>query len=250
MSIEAKFYRLTEKFQKREAEHEKSMSEVLKVTGENYARLEGQHHKNIIVMKEAEERARAEETKRAKAEAEIAKLREKMKELESECVRRLGDAHKEGMEEGLTKGEELGLTKGKELGREGAMGEVTAQFKMVYNSGFRHGWKLALSKTEQPEVSELFLRANTPLPYPDAGLKNSNDEGDEEDEEGEEEEGEEGTEEGGHNEEERKEGEGRKEEEKRKEKRRYARNRPTFGRWLERSDYRNRRRGWNDRTTA
>ena len=54
---------------------------------------------------------------------------------------------------------------------------------MVYNSGFRHGWKSALNKTEQPETSDLFLRADTPLPYPDAGLKNSDDEGDEEDEE-------------------------------------------------------------------
>ncbi len=98
-----------------------------------------------------------------------------MKELQSECVLLLDKAHKEGMEEGLTKG--------KELGREGAMDEVKAQFKMVYNSKFRHGWKSTLNKTEQPETSDFFLRANTPLPYPNAGLKNSNDEGDEEDEE-------------------------------------------------------------------
>jgi hypothetical protein len=37
-----------------------------------------------------------------------------MKELEAECISRLGNAHKEGMEEGLKKG--------KELGKEGAMG--------------------------------------------------------------------------------------------------------------------------------
>ncbi len=49
-SIEAKFYRLTEKFQKNEAEHEKT-SEMLKVVGDNYARLEEQHHKTIVVMK-------------------------------------------------------------------------------------------------------------------------------------------------------------------------------------------------------
>jgi hypothetical protein len=97
-----------------------------------------------------------------------------MKELESECVRRLGTAHKEGMEEGLKKG--------KELGREGAMGEVAAQFKLVYNSRFRHGWKSTLSKTEQPESSDLFLHTSTPLPYPDVGLKNFDNE--EEEEEG------------------------------------------------------------------
>jgi hypothetical protein len=209
--MEAKFYRLTEKFQKKEAE-QKKLSELLKAAGDDYTRLEGQHHKNIAIMKEAEERARVEETRRAEAEtimkgaeerarveetrrveaeAEIVKLQEQVKRLESECVNRLGLAHQEGMEEGLVKGEELGLLKGKELGREGAMGEVTAQFKMVYNTGFRHGWKSALSKTGQPEMSELFLRTNTPLPYPNAGLRNSDDEGDEEDEEGEEEEEEE-----------------------------------------------------------
>uniref|UniRef100_A0A2N9ERS7 Uncharacterized protein n=1 Tax=Fagus sylvatica TaxID=28930 RepID=A0A2N9ERS7_FAGSY len=248
-SMEAKFYRLTEKFQKKEAE-QKKLSELLKAAGDDYIRLEGQHHKNIAIMKEAEERARVEETRRAEAEtimkgaeerarveetrrveaeAEIVKLQEQVKRLESECVNRLGLAHQEGMEEGLVKGEELGLLKGKELGREGAMGEVTAQFKMVYNTGFRHGWKSALSKTGQPEMSELFLRTNTPLPYPNAGLRNSDDEGDEEDEEGEEEEEEEGEEEEedgdeegaeelGHKKEESKEGEGRKEEEKEKKK--------------------------------
>uniref|UniRef100_A0A2N9G9N8 Uncharacterized protein n=1 Tax=Fagus sylvatica TaxID=28930 RepID=A0A2N9G9N8_FAGSY len=66
-SMEAKFYRLTEKFQKKEAE-QKKLSELLKVAGENYTRLEGQHHKNIAAMKEAEECARVEETRRVEAE--------------------------------------------------------------------------------------------------------------------------------------------------------------------------------------
>jgi hypothetical protein len=57
---------------------------------------------------------------------------------------------------------------------------------MVYNSGFRQGWKSALTKTGQPESSELFLRSNTPIPYPEEGFKDSEDEAEEE--EGEEEE--------------------------------------------------------------
>ncbi len=69
------------------------------------------------------------------------------------------------------------------LGKEETMDEARTQFQMVYNSGFRHGWKSALSKTGQPETSELFLRTNTPLPYPTAGLKNSDDETEEEDDE-------------------------------------------------------------------
>uniref|UniRef100_A0A2N9ID30 Uncharacterized protein n=1 Tax=Fagus sylvatica TaxID=28930 RepID=A0A2N9ID30_FAGSY len=153
MSMEARHFKLTEKFQKSEEEHEKAMSDMLRAAGENHKKLEDELSRSMNMLKEAEERVRTKESKRAKAEAD-------------------------GMEEGLKKG--------KELGREGAMGEVTAQFKMVYNSRFRHGWKSALSKIEQPKTSDLFLRANTPLPYPDAGLKNSDDEGGEEDEEEEE----------------------------------------------------------------
>jgi hypothetical protein len=78
------------------------------------------------------------------------------------------------------------------LGKEEAMGGVKAQFQLVYNSGFRHKWKSALNKTEQPETFELFLRTNIPLPYPEAGLKDSEDKVDEEDDEDEETEEEQG----------------------------------------------------------
>ena len=44
-----------------------------------------------------------------------------------------------------------------------------------------------MSKTEQPETFDFFLRANTHLPYPKVGLKNCNDKADEEDDEEEEE---------------------------------------------------------------
>jgi flagellar biosynthesis/type III secretory pathway protein FliH len=134
--MEARVFRLTEKLQKKEAEHEKNMSEVLKAAASNYKKLEDEHFKNINTMKEAEERAWTEETKPTKVEAEIAEIQEKMKKLESECLLSIGKAHKEGMEKGLVKG--------KELGKEGAMEEVKAQFQMVYNSGLRHGWKSAL----------------------------------------------------------------------------------------------------------
>ena len=138
--MEARVFRLTEKLQKKDAEHEKSMFEVLEAASDNYKKLEGEHFKNINIMNEAEERARTEEGKRVQMEAELAEMQEKMKKLESECLLSIGKAHKEGMEEGLVKG--------KELGKEGSLEEVKAQFKMVYNSGFSHGWKSALSKTE------------------------------------------------------------------------------------------------------
>uniref|UniRef100_A0A2N9GIS9 Uncharacterized protein n=1 Tax=Fagus sylvatica TaxID=28930 RepID=A0A2N9GIS9_FAGSY len=183
LSMEARVFRLTEKLQKKDVEHEKSMSEVLESAADSYKKLEDGHFKNINIMKEAEGRARTEEEKRIQMEAELTGMREKMKKLESECVLLISKAHKEGMEEGLEKG--------KDLGKEGAMGEVATQFKMVYNSGFRNGWKSALSKTKQPETPDLYLRAKTPLPYPDAGLNNSDDEAEDEDDEGDEEEKEE-----------------------------------------------------------
>uniref|UniRef100_A0A2N9HQU1 Uncharacterized protein n=1 Tax=Fagus sylvatica TaxID=28930 RepID=A0A2N9HQU1_FAGSY len=250
MTMEAKFYRLSEKHQKTVAEHEKVMSDTLRAASENLKKLEDEISKKANLIKEAEERARAEGTKRSEAEeraraegtkrseaeAEVVRLHERVGKLESECISRLNKAHQEGRREGEEKGMEEGLQKGKALGREGAMGEVATQFQLVYNSGFRLGWKSALYKTEHPETSELFLRTGTPLPFPDAGLQESDDEGSEEvgvDEEEEEEEGEEGQqgkegkegegekEDGGELEErEVVEGEGRKEEEADKEKER------------------------------
>ena len=116
--MEARVFRLTEKLQKKDAEHEKSMSEVLEVAANNYKTLEDEHFKNITIMKEPEERARTEEAKRAQMEAEITEIREKMRKLESECILSIGKAREEGIEEGMAKG--------KELGKEGAMDKVKA----------------------------------------------------------------------------------------------------------------------------
>uniref|UniRef100_A0A2N9J741 Uncharacterized protein n=1 Tax=Fagus sylvatica TaxID=28930 RepID=A0A2N9J741_FAGSY len=118
------------------------------------------------------------QTKNAKREKSMVELQEKMRKLESECIWSIGKAREEGKEEGMVEG--------KELGKEEAMGEVKAQFQMVYNNGFRHRWKSALNKTEQPETSNLFLRSNTPLLYPDARLKDSEDEAGEEEQDEEE----------------------------------------------------------------
>lgn len=95
--------------------------------------------------------------------------------LESECLTKLGKAREEGLVEGKIEG--------KKLGHEAAMEEARTQFRMVFNTGFRRGWKHVLTKTEQPETSELFLRSNTPIPYPEEGLNKSKDEAEEEGEE-------------------------------------------------------------------
>ena len=159
------------------------MTQELQKKGADYKRLEDQHFINVNLMKKAEERARTEEEKRKKIEVELTEQKEKVRKLESECIASIEQARIAGIEEGKAEG--------KKLGHDGAMEEARTQFRMVYNSGFRRGWKSALTKTEQPETSELFLRSNTPIPYPEEGLRNSEDEaeGEEEDEEEDDEEG-------------------------------------------------------------
>ena len=167
------------------------MTQELQKKGADYKKLEDQHFINVNLMKEAEERARTEVENRKRAEVELTELKENIKKLESECLASLGKAREEGKEEGKAEG--------KILGHESAMEEARTQFRMVYNTGFRRGWKSALTKTEQPETSELFLRSNTPIPYPEEGLKDSDnevqeEEGEEEEEEEEDDGGEEGEE--------------------------------------------------------
>uniref|UniRef100_A0A2N9HYB2 Uncharacterized protein n=1 Tax=Fagus sylvatica TaxID=28930 RepID=A0A2N9HYB2_FAGSY len=62
--MEARVFRMTKALQNKDAEHEKNMAEVLESVASNYKALEEEHFKNLNVMKEAEEKARAEASKR------------------------------------------------------------------------------------------------------------------------------------------------------------------------------------------
>jgi hypothetical protein len=127
-------------------------------------------------LKDAEEKARIEAEQKAKAKAEAVELNEKVKLLEAECLRSIGLAREEGIQEG------------KKVGQEELMEQVRTDFQGVFNRGFRDGWKLALKKAKVPSSSKWFLRDETPLPYPNAGLRNSDvEDADDEDDEDEDE---------------------------------------------------------------
>ena len=68
-----------------------------------------------------------------------------------------------------------------EEGKQEVMGEVRAQLQGVFNQGFRDGWKSTLKKADLPDSSDLFSRDHTPLPNPEADMKDSDDEDEEDD---------------------------------------------------------------------
>ena len=147
------------------------MSDLLAEAANNYGTLEKKHHEAINQMKDTEEKARVESEQRTKVEAELIQMQEKVKNLEAKCIRSIGEAREEGKWEG------------KQEAKQEVLGEVKDQIQGVYNRSFRDGWKAALRRVDTPASSDLLLRENTPLPYPDAGLRESDKEdADEEDE--------------------------------------------------------------------
>uniref|UniRef100_A0A2N9IY06 Uncharacterized protein n=1 Tax=Fagus sylvatica TaxID=28930 RepID=A0A2N9IY06_FAGSY len=161
-TMEARVFHLNELLKDKKAKHNKAVAEVMENATTNYKALEQEHFKALHSMKEAKERARAKAEHRAKMEAEFTQLQEKVRTLKAECIQSIGKAREEGKQE--------------------VMGEVRAQLQGVFNRGFRDGWKSTLRKAEVPDSSDLFLRNSTPLPYPEAGLKDLDDEDEEEDE--------------------------------------------------------------------
>jgi hypothetical protein len=137
------------------------MAEVMESATANYTALEQEHFKALHNMKEAEERAKTEAEQKAKMEAEVAQLQENVRLLEAECIQSIGKTWEEGKQE--------------------VMAGVKAQLQGVFNCGFRDGWKSALRKADVLSSTDMYVRSNTPLPYPEAGLKESDDEDEDDD---------------------------------------------------------------------
>uniref|UniRef100_A0A2N9FMA6 Uncharacterized protein n=1 Tax=Fagus sylvatica TaxID=28930 RepID=A0A2N9FMA6_FAGSY len=123
----------------KEAEQEKTLSDVMRNAADNFGKLEKQLHGTVNKMKDAEEQARSESEKRVKAESELSDLRAQL------------DPH------GIPDYSSWFTTRASEM-----VG------------------KLPSRKPKFRATQLLFRRENTPLPYPNAELKASDDEAEEE----------------------------------------------------------------------
>uniref|UniRef100_A0A2N9FES6 Uncharacterized protein n=1 Tax=Fagus sylvatica TaxID=28930 RepID=A0A2N9FES6_FAGSY len=159
---------LNQTMKEKDAEHEKVVSDVMATAAKNYGDLEKRLQEATNKLKDAEEKVRSESEQRAKAEAELAPLHDRIRSLESECCQSIEKARLDGIREGRAEGDQKILD------------EVADQLELVYNRSFRDGWKAALTKAGTPTTSDLFRRENTPLPFPQVDLKASDDEAEEE----------------------------------------------------------------------
>ena len=106
-TAEARISGLHQHLKDKEAEHDKAMSDVLADVANSYGALEKKHFETTNQMKEAEEKEMTESEQRARVESELVQLQDKIKNLESECIRSIGEAREEGKREGKAEGKQL-----------------------------------------------------------------------------------------------------------------------------------------------
>ena len=93
---EARIAGLHQTMKDKEAEHERTVSDVMANAADNHGKLEKQLSEATSLVKSAEEKAKNEVEQRAKAEAELVELKKKVELLESECIRSIEEARIEG----------------------------------------------------------------------------------------------------------------------------------------------------------
>ena len=94
--MESRVFDLEKILKGKDDEHTKAMAEVVENATTNYGKLEKEHHNSINQIKDAEEKARTEADLKAKFEAEVVELKEKVRLLEAECIQSIGVAREEG----------------------------------------------------------------------------------------------------------------------------------------------------------
>jgi vacuolar-type H+-ATPase subunit I/STV1 len=98
--MESRVFDLEKILKGKDEEHAKSMVEVVESAIADYTKLEQEHHNMINKMKDAEERARIEADLKAKFEAEVVELKEKVRLLEAECIQSISLTWEEGKQVG------------------------------------------------------------------------------------------------------------------------------------------------------
>jgi vacuolar-type H+-ATPase subunit I/STV1 len=98
--MESQVFDLEKILKDKDAEYAKSMAKVVESATADYAKLEQEHHSMINKMKDAEEKAKTKAEQKAKFEAEVLELKEKVRLLEAECIQSIGLAREEGKQEG------------------------------------------------------------------------------------------------------------------------------------------------------
>ena len=121
---------LLQTMKEKDAEHKKVVSDVMATAAENYGKLEKRLQEAVDKLKDAEEKMRSESEQRAKAEAELVPLQNRIQLLESECCQSIEKAWIDGIREG------------KAVGEQKILDEVKDQLELVYNRSFRTDGKL------------------------------------------------------------------------------------------------------------